>query len=72
MVNELLYTSSNNSGIVFHRVTEDTETLEEVKAMIVDEDSDYQPTLALIVTWFDITLHDGESVSLMIYNGTSK
>ncbi len=63
MANELLYTSSNNSGTVFHRVTEDSETLEDVKAMIVDEDSDYQPTLALIVTWFDITLHDGESVS---------
>ncbi len=67
MVNELLYTSSNSSGIIFHRVTEDIETLEEVKEIIMNGNSDldgYQPELALIVTWFNLTLQEGISVSI--------
>ncbi len=69
MVNELFYTSSNNSGIIFHRVTEDIETLEEVKEMIMNGNSDldgYQPELALIVTWFNLSLQEGRSVSKII------
>ncbi len=68
MVNELLYTSSNNFGIIFHRVTEDSETLEEVKEMIMNGNSDldgYQPELALIVTWFNLSLQEGIYVSIL-------
>jgi len=63
-------TSPNNSaGIMFSRIIEDPETLEDVKQMIVDENpelEDYQPMLALIVTWFNIALSNQKSVSKLV------
>ena len=48
------------SGSVYHRQANDTETLAQVRSMIADVNpglSDYQPILAVIVTWFEAKIH---------------
>ena len=45
-------------GLLYYRVSQDPDTLERVKGMITEVNpmlSGYQPTLAVIVTWFDAT-----------------
>ena len=49
------------SGSIYHRQANDTETLARVRSMIADvnpELSDYQPTLAVIVTWFEAKIRN--------------
>ena len=44
------------SGFVYYRQANDTETLARVRSMIADVNpglSEFQPTLAVIVTWFE-------------------
>ena len=48
------------SGAIYSRVTYDPDTLNQVVEMITDLNpalSDYQPALAVIVTWFEPRLH---------------
>ena len=44
-------------GLLYYRVSQDSATLERVRDMIVQQNpatlSAYQPTLAVIVTWFE-------------------
>ena len=45
-------------GLLFYRVSQDPPTLERVKSMVIQTNptlSNYQPTLAVIVTWFQGT-----------------
>lgn len=55
-----------DTGSLFYRVTQEQATLDLVKEMITDVNpglSDYQPTLAVIVTWFEARLLSDKSVS---------
>ena len=48
------------TGAVYSRVTNDSDTLNQVVEMLADMNpalSDYQPTLAVVVTWFEPRLH---------------
>ena len=48
------------SGAVYSRVTDDSDTLDQVVGMIAGLNpalSDYQPTLAVVVTWFEPRPH---------------
>ena len=49
------------SGATYYRVTYEPDTLNKVVEVITDLNpalSDYQPALAVIVTWFEPRLHD--------------
>lgn len=62
------------SGTVYSRATNDPATLVQVVAVITALNpglSDYQPTLAVIVTWFESRLHMDKTaitVSIISYN----
>ena len=48
------------TGAVYFRATSNQDTLNQVVEMLADMNpalSDYQPTLALVVTWFEPRLH---------------
>lgn len=48
------------SGSVYSKATDDPATLEQVVHIITDLNpglSDYQPTLVVVVTWFEARLH---------------
>lgn len=50
-----------DSGAVYSRVTSDSDTLDQVVEMITNLNpslSDYQPSLAVVVTWFEPRLHE--------------
>ncbi len=52
----------STTGSIYYKVTEEPSLLEEVRAMIVNRNlelNDYYPKLAIIVTWFDISLRGG-------------
>ena len=52
------------SGAIYYRVSYEPDTLDQVVKIIADLNpalSDYQPALAVIVTWFDPRLHDETS-----------
>ncbi len=45
-----------SNGLLYYRVSQDPATLQQVASMIAQENprlSGYQPTLAVIVTWFE-------------------
>ena len=47
-----------SAGLLYYRVTQDPSTLKQVADMIAQENPglcDYQPRLAVIVTWFEAT-----------------
>ena len=55
-----------DSGTIYYGVAQDQVTLNQVVGMITDvnpELSDYQPTLAVIVTWFEARFYRNQSVS---------
>ena len=55
-----------DSGTIYYRVAQDQVTLDQVVGMITDvnpELSDYLPTFAVIVTWFEARLFGDRSVS---------
>ena len=55
-----------NNGTLYYGVAQDQVTLDQVVGMITavnPELSDYMPTLALIVTWFEARLYRNQSVS---------
>ena len=55
-----------DSGTIYYRVAQDQVTLDQVVGMITEvnpELSDYLPTLAVIVTWFEARLSTNQSVS---------
>ena len=55
-----------DNGTIYYRVAQDQVTLNQVVGMITDvnpELSDYLPTLAVIVTWFEARLFIDQSVS---------
>ena len=55
-------------GLLYYRVSQNPSTLERVKAMLIDVNpalSSYQPTLAVIVTWFEGTLISETLVSFL-------
>ena len=56
----------DSTGTIYYRVAQDQVTLDEVVEMITEvnpELSDYLPTLAVIVTWFEARLYSNQSVS---------
>ena len=59
------------SGSIFRRVTYDPVELSWVKQMIVEQNAnltDYQPTVAVVVTWHDFIISDGgEPVSTAMH-----
>lgn len=59
------------SGSVYHRQADDPETLSQVRTMITDVNpglSDYQPTLAVLITWFEAKIRgDGSDFSVSQY-----
>lgn len=61
------------SGSVYYRQANDSKTLEQVRSVIADVNPglrDYQPTLAVIVTWFEARIVGDSSnfnVRLSVY-----
>lgn len=54
-----------HTGSLYYRATEDRATLDQVVEMITDVNpglGDYQPTLAVIVTWFEARHLNNKSV----------
>ena len=52
------------TGAVYSRVTNDSDTLNQVVEILADMNSalsDYQPSLAVVATWFEPRLHDETS-----------
>ena len=43
---------TNFANTVYHRVTNDTETLAEVLVLLNMEPANFQPQMAVIATWF--------------------
>ena len=53
-------------GLIYYRTSQDPDVLNQVVDMIAAMDpglSDYQPTLAVVVTWFDATTRYDKSVN---------
>lgn len=49
------------SGSVYHRVSQDSRTLEQVALMITEKNQglgDYSPSIAVIISWFEMRLHE--------------
>ena len=60
-----------NQGILFRRITYDPLELSWVREMIVSQNpdlSDYQPSVAIVVTWHNLMLPNGQSVSSYFNN----
>jgi hypothetical protein len=54
----------STSGFIYYRQANDSETLNRVQRMITDVNpglSAYQPTLAVVVTWFEARLRGSTS-----------
>lgn len=51
----------NESGLVYYRISEDAATLQQVALMIYSVNVElafFQPTLAVVITWFEAQLFD--------------
>ena len=49
--------NTRKSGSIYYRVTNDTEVLYEIAEMVTESlKSSYQPTFAVIVTWYRVSL----------------
>ena len=56
----------NSRGLIYYRTSQDPDVLNQVVDMIAAMDpglSDYQPTLAVVATWFDATTRYDKSVN---------
>ena len=61
--------SSQNMGILYARFVDDEASLSLVKQMLLRQNldlADYQPSEAVIVTWHQVQLEGGPTVSIII------
>ena len=60
----------SSRGLIYYRISQDPDILSQVVGMIAAVDSglsEYQPTQAVVVTWFDATPRNDRSVIKINY-----